>query len=96
MNEIYWITVLGNLSNMFVTVCVCFGLATAGIAVCAMLELYEEDRKPFYKWIRRCGIAFIVTYIMAVFTPSKRDLYVIYGIGGIIDYVQSKLDFRRG
>ena len=26
---------------------------------------------------------------MAVFTPSTKDLYAIYGIGGVIDYVQS-------
>ena len=89
MSEIYWITVLGNLSNLFIVMCVCFGLATSGIVLCMVLETYEEDRKPFYKWIRRCGIAFIITSIMAVFTPSKQDLYAIYGIGGVIDYVQS-------
>ena len=26
---------------------------------------------------------------MAVITPSTKDLYAIYGIGGVIDYVQS-------
>lgn len=90
MSEIYWITVLGNLSNLFVVTCVCFGLVTAGIAVSMWIEAYEEeDRKPFYKWIKCCGIAFIVTSLMAIFTPSKQDLYAIYGIGGVIDYVQS-------
>ena len=89
MSEIYWITVLGNLSNLFITMCVCFGLVTAGIVVGVALGIDEDDKKPFYKWIKRCGVAFVVTSIMAVFTPSTKDLYAIYGIGGVIDYVQS-------
>lgn len=89
MSEMYWITVLGNLSKLFITMCVCLGVATAVIAAGMATEIDEEDRKPFYKWIRRCGIAFIITSIMAVFTPSTKDLYAIYGIGGVIDYVQS-------
>ena len=89
MSEIYWITVLGNLSNLFIVMCFCFGVATAGIAIGMTLEVDEDDRKPFYKWIKRCVVAFIITSIMAIFTPSKQDLYAIYGIGGVIDYVQS-------
>ena len=91
MSEIYWITVLGNLSNLLITLCVCFGVAAVGIALAIMLEVYEyeEDSKQYYKWLRHCCVAFIITSIMAVFTPSTKELYAIYGIGGVIDYVQS-------
>lgn len=89
MSEIYWITVLGNLSNLFITMCVLFGMATTVIAICIAIEIDEEDRKPLYRWIKRCGIGFIVTSLIAIFTPSTQDLYAIYGIGGVIDYVQS-------
>ena len=89
----YWITVLGNLSTLFMTMCVLFGFVTGCIATLTGLDIaMKEDEgeiKLLYKWAKRCGIAFIITSIMAVFTPSTKDLYAIYGIGGVIDYVQS-------
>lgn len=47
MSEIYWITVLGNLSNLFITMCVCFGLVTAGIVVGVALGIDEDDKNHF-------------------------------------------------
>lgn len=93
MNEIYWITVLGNLSNLFMLMCILLGLTTICIAIILGVDIATDTDKDKIKLsrklLKRSGIAFIVASIMAIFTPSTKDLYAIYGIGGVIDYVQS-------
>lgn len=89
MNEIYWITVLGKLSDFLVLTSVVLAVVTFFIYVGSTCEFYEDDKKPYYKWMKRTGIGTIITSVLAIFTPSTQDLYAIYDIGGIIDYVQS-------
>ena len=48
-----------------------------------------EDLPSFSKgsW-KRMLVVGIVSVIIEVFVPTKRDLLIIYGIGGIVDYVK--------
>lgn len=90
MREIYWITRLDALN----------GLLEVFIAISAIVSiifafLYFIDKSagcketPFFKRIVQNSIpAFIISTLLYVFTPTKEDMFLIYGIGGTIDYIK--------
>lgn len=96
MNEIYWITVLGNLQTVAFII---FAIATGIVILCVCIWLaamiaYDADEidKIAKQKIKKITISsLVVGFIMlmvAVFIPSKQDMYLIYGAGNIIDYCQ--------
>lgn len=89
----YWIDVLGNLST---TACVFFGIAVSVLVVLfilffAVLGSYsEEDQMPHIKYAaKRTAWVAISMLPLMIFVPSTESLYVIYGVGGTIDYLKS-------
>lgn len=94
MNEIYWLTVIGNLHNIIITIFVI--LIFLMIASIASFFIYiltedetEEENKSFLNFFKKIGLSILCTGIVLCFIPSKEDMLVIYGIGGTIDYIQS-------
>lgn len=63
--------------------------AVASVCVLAVVFIdgdFYENGKKWMKWL------LIVTFasgIFAVLIPSRKDLMAIYGVGGVIDYVES-------
>lgn len=90
MNEIYWLTVLGNLHGIVAMI-----FATL-IFVCILAFLFyifsENDTpgetKAFSRFFKKLLLITICTSIIFCFLPSKQDLLAIYGIGGTIDYIK--------
>lgn len=90
MNEIYWITRL-DAAN---------GLLEAFIAISVLLSviftiLYfvgnSEDWKEvlsFKRVIKTSIPTFIIALLLYVFTPTKEDMFLIYGVGGTVDYIK--------
>lgn len=95
MNEIYWITRLGALNDFLLACCSVFGVLvfSAGIFyVTENLDKYcpdEEAIKKSKKWLIKGIIFFFISLLGVMFTPSKKECLVIYGLGGTIDYVKS-------
>jgi len=95
MNELYWITVLGNLSTL---AGVCLFLVVAYVSILFIWrggiiscdpELLELFKKTVKKSTTPLVCAFLFGIIGVVFIPSKKDLLLIYGVGSTIDYIQS-------
>lgn len=97
MNEIYWITRLDSI-NIFmllaIVACIIFIIANA-IRWFFHRENYDDydDRNcELCKYFRKnqiiTGIISIILSILMIFIPSTKEAYTIYGVGGIIDYVQ--------
>lgn len=89
MSELYWILVIGSLNtvcNILFFICL-IGLFvfTIGYLIDDDKEKYMEECKGFFKSI--IGIL-IVCGLLGIFTPSSKELYVIYGIGPTIDYIK--------
>lgn len=90
MSEIYWITRL-DAAN---------GLLTAFIAISATVSvlftiLYFGGRidnwetVPIFKRIIKISIpTFIISVLLYTFTPTKEDMFLIYGVGGTVDYIK--------
>ena len=53
------------------------------------LEELRTEHKRVTKWFMRTCIVFTITLLLAVFTPNKKELYFIYGVGSTIDYLKS-------
>lgn len=90
MSEIYWITRL-DAAN---------GLLVAFIAISAALSMMftilylvgkSEDWEavPIFKRIVKTSIpTLIISLLLYVFIPTKEDMFLIYGVGGTIDYIK--------
>lgn len=98
MKELYWITVLAGIGEaLFITsiivliLSLLIGLALLGAAY------YDENsdaRKRSYKYFRITIISFFVM-MASLFIPSKQDMYIIYGVGGTIDYLQESEEAKK-
>jgi hypothetical protein len=52
-------------------------------------DYFEEDTSiSVKKWIYRAMWAALVCGLLIVFVPSKKDMALIYGVGGTIEYLK--------
>lgn len=95
MNELYWITVLGNLSFLagmcifFVVAYVSILLVWRGSIMSYEPELLELFKKTVKKSTTPLICVFLFGIVGTVFIPSKQEMLLIYGVGSTIDYIQS-------
>lgn len=94
MNEIYWLQVIGNISEFSMTALV-FTLIVLVILtiVYFSIDVYDDDDRAkqtaIIKWLRRSAVAIAISMVGVVFIPSDKELMAIYGLGGTIDYIKS-------
>ena len=94
MNEIYWMTVVGNLSTALMVVWI-----VALIIVLGMLFVLaasegdviddEDSAHAFFKWLKRFVVCGVIAAMANIFIPTTKELLYIYGIGGTIDYIRT-------
>lgn len=103
MNEIYWITRLDMINNWLVFFAAISGIAlTISWAIIIvsygtfLTTSWESDKRDargtikVCKPIKKCSmIVFLITFLLSVFTPTKEEALMIYGVGGTIDYIKS-------
>lgn len=92
MSDLYWIFTLGGLHDFFVSCLVisigmfiCFFIITA----VAESKCDEDTQEKALNITSASFIAVILCTLLTIIIPSKKDLYVIYGVGGAIEYLKS-------
>lgn len=95
MSELYFMTILGNLGAFLIItgfLCLLVGGGLYGWHMTTVTEYDTQDEKELH---RRCKIKaknlLIISFIcllISCFIPSTKEMYAIYGIGGVIDYVK--------
>lgn len=92
MSDLYWITVLGTLSAVGVYFLI---VSTAMILICITIYAYTlndenstETKKFSFTMLKIGMLTFVVSLIFTVFIPGTKELYIIYGVGGTIDYLK--------
>lgn len=100
MNELYWINVLGTISDVSSLFCFLFGAAVIvffGWTVAVAIDENIDDK--FHQVPKKClkytAILFSIFLTINIFVPNKNDLYVIYGIGNVIDYCKKNDDMKE-
>lgn len=62
-------------------------------------EEINETKEKINKKLKRIntffGICFFIGIIGCVFTPSKREMYLIYGVGKTLDYIESNDNVKQ-
>lgn len=94
MSELYWLNVLGNLNGFCRFFMV---LSIIAFVVCVIFYFVSKDedfgfplaRKYIVKFIRFTLLPIlIISTIGNTFIPDAKTLYVIYGVGGTLDYLK--------
>lgn len=94
MNEFYWMTVIGNLSTVLTTIWI---IALIAIVIMLLVLLVsegdviedEDDKHTFLKWLKRLFVCSVIALMASVFIPSTKEMILIYGVGGTIDYIKT-------
>lgn len=97
METIYWIQRLGQINTI---AWIAFALSLTAMIICFLLTCInsdskyalESEKRDYYRGKKGMKIApwFVgISMLIGIFTPSEKDLYVIYGVGGTIDYIKS-------
>lgn len=94
MIELYWISILDPLCRL-ITAAFILSLIIVIISSAFIFsnEYEPEYSESFIKSIKdlrkKCLIILGISSILVVFVPTSKDAYMIYGVGGTIDYLQS-------
>lgn len=86
MSTLYWITVLDNLRTLSIAL---FCVSVTFTIISVLLVVTECENKHNLIKARNIGcIALIISLLGVIFIPSEKQLYIIYGVGGTIDYLK--------
>lgn len=90
MSELYWVTRVGVLHNCIIAIIIVLAVVLlVALIVCANRgEESEEDELAVIRFFRTTIVAIVLLLVINIFIPSKQDMYIIYGIGGTIDYIK--------
>lgn len=88
MNEIYWITRLDYIQVMFgvCTLVVAFAIIVIGSLL--LLADDEDETKKIRKYLKTSLCCFPFLVLPFIFIPSTKEVLLIYGLGGTIDYIK--------
>lgn len=93
MSALYWINILDNILSLCVVIFILslmFSIAyVLANLICDADEIPEIFKhKRFIKIKNWTYTLLIISTLVITFIPSKSQLYIIYGVGGTIDYLK--------
>lgn len=93
MKELYFINLFGNI-NTFAWVIfsiLCFASLFLGLAY-FIENLDDALMKRVFKPIITVAI---ICLVLGLFVPTKKDLYIIIGVGSVVDYIEDNDEARQ-
>ena len=95
MNEMYWITRMDGV-NTFLIICEIFICLTfIWLAVTFLFADSSEEKRTSAKGSICTGIIALIVGLLLVFIPTTKEMLLIYGVGGTIDYIKGN-DTAKG
>lgn len=91
MSELYWIGRVGAMDSALVVIIIILAIVGLGglLFSFAMIDELETDSIiKLRRFTKASLIAFVLLLFIEVFIPSTKEMYIIYGIGGTIDYIK--------
>lgn len=97
MKELYLLTILDGLNDFLVVLTILGGiLGGVGLFAYIMYRLVEQEEHPTLK---KWGITSICIALFCslanVFVPTTQQAMMIYGVGTVVDYVQTNEDIKQ-
>ena len=95
MKELYWITVLGNISTLSCIIAIItFTCAVIFFASYFIID-YDDGRGKALTAFKYFFATTVITGLITIFTPSSRELLFIYGVGSTVDYIQNSEEAKQ-
>lgn len=99
MSELYWIIALGKIECIAEVFAVFGGLASFAAAIASIIAIcedFEDETKIIIRKGRNIAyIIFAISLMLVTFIPNTTQLYMIYGVGGTMDYLKSNPTARK-
>lgn len=92
MSEIYWITRLDSINGLLSVILIIGLIATVFFTIAYASNGFETDddfTEKNKKTLKHISIITVIVAIMSTFIPTQKDMLLIYGVGGTIDYIKS-------
>ena len=92
MSELYWITRLDSFCNVLLLASILSGIAIPTFIIGLNYARDDGDTemfKIFKKALKITISVFILSTCINIFVPTTKEVYMIYGVGGTIDYIKS-------
>lgn len=102
MNELYWITTLGNLKVFFVIATIVLFIIVSCLIVAVNTTEPNDDDEDVVKKVasllkvcKICALSFAISIVGCILIPDEEQLYVIYGVGTTIDYLKENPNAKK-
>lgn len=92
MITLYWISVLGNISDLAP---VTFSIFIVWCFFSSFDFFCKDVTKLNKKTFKICCIGAFLSLALCVLVPSKNELYAIYGVGSVIDYAKDSKEVQK-
>ena len=90
MSEIYWISRLDYICNLFIALSIIFGtIVVVGGFTLVVSDRSDNDYPTMLKIVKRSTLILGFSLLGVIFLPNTKQAYMIWGLGGTIDYIKS-------
>lgn len=90
MSEIYWISRLDYICNLFIVLSIIFGtVVVVGGFTLIVSDRLDNDYPTILKIVKRSILILGFSLLGVIFLPNTKQAYMIWGLGGTIDYIRS-------
>ena len=90
MSEIYWISRLDYICNLFIMLLIIFGtIVVVGGFTLVISNRSDNDYPTILKIVKRSILILGFSLLGVIFLPNTKQAYMIWGLGGTIDYIKS-------
>lgn len=93
MSELYWLTRLDGLNTFGVVIMIIGIILSVFVIVWGVAVNVETTFTKYKGFVNKCAkIIFPITFIgilMTIFIPTTKEAFLIYGVGGAVDYIKS-------
>lgn len=93
MKELYFINLIGNMN---IAAWVMFGVLSFAAFVIGIAYFMEDIEDALMKKLSKSIIIIAsVCLVLGILLPTKKDCYIIFGIGSVVDYIQTNEEARQ-
>lgn len=90
MSEIYWISRLDYICNLFIALSTVFGvIAVVGGFILIISNKSDNDYPVILKIVKKSILILGCSLLAVIFLPNTKQAYMIWGLGGTIDYIKN-------
>lgn len=84
----FWITRMDGINTFLITCEIFICLAFVWLAVTFLFADSSEEKRTTAKGSIYTGIVALIVGLLLVFIPTTKEMLLIYGVGGTIDYIK--------